>query len=220
MLALPRRDGQFVLDTDASDGQLGCCLLQKQPDGSLRPIGYWSKTLTPAEQNYSTSEKECLAVVWAVLKLRPYLEGHRFIVRTDHHSLRWLLNMTDASGRLARWRLRLLEYDFEVQYKPGVTHYAADMMSRCDTPAGDPQEVDDEIPCFSVGEDASILRRGVEEMRNQFPSRSAPPLRRGVQAQLSSVQTPFSSWSLPLPSKVHNCHDFHSCNAVATDPDD
>jgi RNase H-like domain found in reverse transcriptase len=63
ILALPRIEGAFTLDTDASDNQLGCCLLQEQPDGTQKPIGYWSRGLTSYEKNYSTTEKECPAIV-------------------------------------------------------------------------------------------------------------------------------------------------------------
>ena len=133
VLAFPKRDGKFILDTDASGDQIGCCLFQEQSDGS-HPIGYWSRSLNPAERNYSTTEKECLAIVWAILQLRPYLEGEKFLIRTDHHSLRWVLNLADAQGRLARWRLRLLEFDFEVAYYPGKDHHAADTLSRLPPP--------------------------------------------------------------------------------------
>jgi RNase H-like domain found in reverse transcriptase len=75
ILTLPRAKGQMWLDTDASDGQLGCCLLQLQPDGKPLPLGYWSRTLNSAEKNYSATEKECLAIVWAIKHLRPYIEG-------------------------------------------------------------------------------------------------------------------------------------------------
>jgi transposase InsO family protein len=150
VLALPRKEGRYVLDTDASDHQIGSCLCQEHPDGLRHPIGYWSRSLTSAERNYSTTEKECLAIVWAILTLRPYLEGQRFLVRTDHHSLRWVLNLADAQGRLARWRLRLLEFDFEVEYAPGKEHHAADTLSRL-TPADDTATpLDTEIPCFST----------------------------------------------------------------------
>jgi hypothetical protein len=130
ILPLPRREGRYILDTDAFDGQIGCCLSQEHPDGLRHPNGYWSRSLNPAERNYSTTEKEYLAIVWAILTLRPYLEGPRFLIRTDHHSLRWVLNLADAQGRLARWRLRLLEFYFEVEYSPGKEHHAADFMSR------------------------------------------------------------------------------------------
>jgi RNase H-like domain found in reverse transcriptase len=131
ILALPRaEEGLFTLDTDASQEQIGCCLFQEQEGGTINPVGYWSRGLTSAERNYSTTEKECLAIVWAVLQLRPYLEGKHFVVRTDHNSLRWVLNLAEAQGRLARRRLRLLEFDFEVQYAPGKEHHGADTLSR------------------------------------------------------------------------------------------
>jgi RNase H-like domain found in reverse transcriptase len=75
----------------------------------------WSRTLNNAEQNYSTTtEKECFAIVWAINNLRPYLEGVEFTVRTDHQALRWVMNISDAQGRLERWRLRLAEFTFTV----------------------------------------------------------------------------------------------------------
>jgi RNase H-like domain found in reverse transcriptase len=63
-------------------------------------------------------------------KLAPLPRRTKFIIRTDHHSLRWVLNLSDAQGRLARWRLRLLEFDYEVQYHPGALHHGTDMISR------------------------------------------------------------------------------------------
>jgi hypothetical protein len=75
VLALPKLTGEMVLDTDASNEQLGCCLQQRGDDGHLHPLGYWSRQLNPAEVNYSSTEKEALAVVWSIKRLRPYLEG-------------------------------------------------------------------------------------------------------------------------------------------------
>jgi RNase H-like domain found in reverse transcriptase len=108
ILALPRKEGLITLDTDASNEKIGCCLFLAQPDGANHPVGYWIRGLTGAERNYSTTEKECLGIVWSILHLRPYLESRHFDVRTDHNSLRWVLTLADAQGRLARWRLRLL----------------------------------------------------------------------------------------------------------------
>ena len=111
VLALPRADAHSRLETDACDRQVGCVLLQMQPDGEYKPVGFWSRSLCAAERNYDTSERECLAVVWAVQLLRPCLEGTKFTIRTDHKALKWILDMKDSTGRLARWRLKLYNFD-------------------------------------------------------------------------------------------------------------
>ena len=133
ILALPRPGLPYSMDTDACDYQVGVVLLQLYPDGTRHPIGYWSRSLNDAERNYSTTEKECLAVVWGCQILRPYLEGETFGVYTDHQALKWLLGATDVSGRLARWRLRLSEFDFSVEYKTGKKNTLADALSRLPT---------------------------------------------------------------------------------------
>ncbi len=114
------------------------------------PIGYWSRTLIPAELNFSTTEQECLGVVWAVLHLRPYLERTRFTIRTDHHALKWALFLAKAEGRLAKWRLRLAEFDFDVVYRPGVKHSVPDALYRVETTNGEQGALADEIYCFAV----------------------------------------------------------------------
>ncbi|CDF39938.1 unnamed protein product [Chondrus crispus] len=157
ILALPRYGRPYMIDTDASAYQLGCTLLQEhdQPN-DWRPVGYWSYSLKDSERNYSATERECFAVVWAVRTQRPYVEGTKFTVRTDHEALRWLMSLTESSGRLNRWRLRLAEYDFTIQYRPGRVHQVPDALSRLVSPrvADDPRptvEVDDDIPTFDGG---------------------------------------------------------------------
>ena len=150
MLKLPRLGLPYSLDTDASEAQWGCTVLQTHEDGHRYPVGYWSRTLSSAERNYSTTEKECLAIVWAIQTLRPYLERERFTVNTDHHSLRWVMNLVDASGRLARWRLRFAEYDFDVTYVKGIKNFLADALSRIPSTGGTTVPVDEEIPCYSA----------------------------------------------------------------------
>jgi len=150
VLRLPKPDVPYVLDVDASKAQLGCTLLQSQEDDMLHPVGYWSRTMTDAQRNYTTTEKECLAVFWAITLLRPYLERTRFTIRTDHNSLTWILSITPSEGRLARWRLRLAEFDFDVQYRPGVKNLVPDALSRIETTGTDDRPLDEEIPTFLI----------------------------------------------------------------------
>jgi len=109
ILALPRRQGTYTLDTDASAGEVGAVLLQEQPDQSPRPVGHWSRNLNPAERIFSKVERECLTEVWEFLLLRPYVEGTRFTVRTDPVALKGILHLEGAHGRLSRWRLPLAD---------------------------------------------------------------------------------------------------------------
>lgn len=95
-----------ILHADASNASHGAVIVQ-QRDGTERVIAYASRTLLRTVANYSTTEKECLTVVWAVLKCRAYWYGHCVTVVGDHHALRWLTNLEDPAGQLACWSLQL-----------------------------------------------------------------------------------------------------------------
>ena len=114
VLAVPKAGRNYRLDTDASDYQLECTLLQEQEEYVWNPVGYWSKLLNDTERCYSPTERECYPIVWAMRTLLPYLEGVRFKARTDQAALRWILTITESTGRLTRWRLLLFEIDYEI----------------------------------------------------------------------------------------------------------
>jgi len=92
--ALPKAKGEMIVDVDACADQVGCTLLREQPDGTRLPVGYWSRGLSQAEKNYSTTERECLGVVWSALKLRHYLDGHGLLIRTAHQAQSWIYSTT------------------------------------------------------------------------------------------------------------------------------
>ncbi|KAK7092366.1 hypothetical protein V1264_008119 [Littorina saxatilis] len=130
VVRLPDPEKAFVLRTDASDVGLGAVLLQADEKGDLQPVSYASKKLIPAEINYSTIEKECLAMVWGIRKFEPYLFGQHFTLMTDHQPLQYLQQVRPHNGRLTRWALQLQAYSFRVQTIKGVNNVDADFMSR------------------------------------------------------------------------------------------
>ena len=129
ILKLPDIRKRFVLRTDASAIGLGAVLMQEH-EGTLFPCVYISKKLLPRERNYSTIERECLAVVWAVEKLVRYLYGTEFVLQTDHESLKYLQRAKFDNQRVMRWSLLLQPYRYRVEYIKGCDNLAADFLSR------------------------------------------------------------------------------------------
>ncbi|GFS66858.1 retrovirus-related Pol polyprotein from transposon 17.6 [Trichonephila clavipes] len=128
---LKQADGTkpYIIRTDASNYALGAVLLQGEGSDE-HPLEYASGLLTPAERNYSTTEREALAVVWALKKFRGYIEGTEITVAFDHQPLKWLLNLKSPIGRLARWALKIQSFNLKVQYIPGKANVVADMLYR------------------------------------------------------------------------------------------
>ena len=99
MLARPNFSKPFIIQCDARGSALGALLAQLFEDGE-HPIIYASRTLTPAERNYSTTERECLALLWAIKKFRPYVEGYKFTAVADYSGLKWLRIFERAVGAI------------------------------------------------------------------------------------------------------------------------
>lgn len=119
----------FTVQTDASGIGLGAVLLQGEGEDKM-PVQYVSRKLFPRETRYSTVEKECLAIKWALDTLKYYLVGKEFVLETDHRPLQWLHRMRDFNSRITRWHLSLQPYKFSVRYRAGKDNVIADFLSR------------------------------------------------------------------------------------------
>ncbi|CAK1598637.1 unnamed protein product [Parnassius mnemosyne] len=115
----------FELTCDASNFAISA-ILSQGPIGNDRPVAYASRTLNKAEYNYSITEKDCLAILFGTKVFRLYLYGRHFKIITDHRSLKWLFNCKDPGSELVRWRLKLEEFNYEVEYKKGKINSNAD----------------------------------------------------------------------------------------------
>nr|GFA25060.1 retrovirus-related Pol polyprotein from transposon 17.6 [Tanacetum cinerariifolium] len=144
-------DQPFELMCDASDYVAGA-VLGKKVEKHFRSIHYASKTMTQAETNYTTTEKEMLEVVYTFEKFRSYLIMNKSIVYTDHSALKYLFAKKDAKARLLRWILLLQEFDFKFIDTKGAVNYAADHLSRLENPyenVFDPKEINETFPLES-----------------------------------------------------------------------
>ena len=122
-------DQGFEVMCDASDFAMGAVLGQRK-EKIFRAIYYASRTFNEAQENYSTTEKEMLAIVFACEKFRPYILGSHVIVHTDHAAIKYLMSKKEAKPRLIRWVLLLQEFDMEIKDKKGCDNVIADHLSR------------------------------------------------------------------------------------------
>jgi len=129
ILAAPRDEGLYYLDTDASDVALGAVLQQEQ-EGEIRVIAYASRGLSDAEANYCTTRKELLAVVFGLKKFRQHLLGRHICVRTDNAPLTYLMKTPEPIGQQARWLDVISEFDIAIVHRPGRVSSNADGLSR------------------------------------------------------------------------------------------
>ena len=172
-LTIPSQEDMFILHTDASGAGIGATLNVIR-DGVERPASYFSRQLQGAQKHYSATELEGLAIFNAVHFFAHFLYGAKFKVVTDHKALLSLLTSRILNKRLHGWVLQLLDFNFEIVYRPGKDGQDADALSRqaWDSQGGDPCRPDkEEEPSvqprstadISVGGDAHIGRKEVKE---------------------------------------------------------
>nr|GEV23950.1 reverse transcriptase domain-containing protein [Tanacetum cinerariifolium] len=152
ILIAPNWDQPFELMCDANDFAVGSVLGQRIKK-HFRPIHYASKTMTEAESNYTTTENEMLAVVYAFEKFRSYLIMNKSIVYTDHSALKYLFAKKDAKARLLWWIRLPQEFDFKVVDTKGAKNNVADHLSRLENPyenVFDPKEINESFPLETI----------------------------------------------------------------------
>ena len=131
VLRPPDWDKPFHVYCGTSNVAVGSALCQSTGDnGKDQSVAYASKQLTLAERNYSTTEMECLAMVFSAKKFRHYLVCNPVIFFVNHMAIKYLVNKVELSGRLIRWVSLLEEFDHTVEYKPGRMHLQTDHLSR------------------------------------------------------------------------------------------
>jgi hypothetical protein len=129
LLQYPDFKKGFIVTCDASSTGIGSILSQGQIVHGL-PVAYANRVLIKAEKNYSTIERELLAIVWGCKQFRQYIWGRKFTIVTDHKPLTWIFKMNDPSSSIMRLKLKLQEFDYTIVYKKGKENGNSDGLSR------------------------------------------------------------------------------------------
>lgn len=184
ILKYPDFSQPFNITTDASNVGIGAVLSQGVV-GRDNPIMFYSRTLNESEVNYSTIEKECLAIIQAVKIFRPYVYGRKFKIISDHQPLQWLFNLREPNSKLVRWRLKLEEFDYEIQYKKGSANTNADFLSRLESYPLEIKTEDDLLSLFNNPGDIStrepIEIEELDEVLTPVDRTPAEPVQNPVQ---------------------------------------
>ncbi|UYV74578.1 K02A2.6-like [Cordylochernes scorpioides] len=140
-----------IVSADASSFGLGGVLRQEQPDGSLKPIAYVSRTLSETEKRYSQIEKEGLAIVWTCDRLKDYVTGIEIHIETDHKPLIAIFtskSLEDMTPRLQRLKMRMMRYSYQISHIAGKKQIVADMLSRKPMSKPHKDELEEELSAY------------------------------------------------------------------------
>jgi transposase InsO family protein len=185
ILVHPNYDREFIVMPDASLFAVGGVLVQHDDKGKERPVSYRSKKLNPAERKYAVYELEALAVVYAVRKFRPYIEGRHFLLLTDHNALVWLFRQPNLKGKLARWALELQQLDFTIRHRPGKIHIIPDAISRLPRVDNDDNNDEQFLPADEVSDKAAE----VQTKRKTPPDTTIDELIKSIAAIMPVIST-------------------------------
>ena len=187
--------------------------LSQEIDSVLKPVGFTGRGLTSAEWNYTTTEQECIPVVWAIQHFWVYLEGQEFELLTDHNALRYIHKQTDPRGRIARWIAFLNQFTYTVKHVPGTKDVVPDALS-----CRDYDFTDEAIEAFpDLGAIRMInkteLSGSIEQTRVQFgpnpqvityqPSKPVKDLKHTGASFGSSTTNVWGEIKIKAPSKVN-----------------
>lgn len=206
VLINPNLDKEFLVICDASTYGVGAVLAQIDEEGEERAICYYSHKLNSAQKKYSITELECLAAVLSVKFFRPYIEGQPFRIITDHASLRWLMTQKDLTGRLARWSLKLTQFNFTIEHRKGSLQVVPDALSRCFVEAietGKIIPIDLDSPAFESDEYKNI-RNSVLLHNNSLPDLFAKEkfVFKKVKPNNVNVSEEYECWRLWVPESL------------------
>lgn len=195
LMACPDFSKPFILQCDASSVGLGSVLAQKV-DGVEQPIAFYSRLFTKCERNYSTTERELLAVLESVKHFRGYLDGMKFTIVTDHIALKWLLTIDNPTGRLARWATIISQFNFDIEHRKGALNVVPDALSR--------RHVN--LVSFALGPTATAdvwYKRMFEGVRANPQMFRSYIIRDGVLLRKTSFDDPLKPdpWCIVLPSE-------------------
>ncbi|UYV69048.1 K02A2.6-like [Cordylochernes scorpioides] len=140
-----------IVSADASSFGIGGVLRQEQPDGSLKPIAYVSRTLSETEKRYSQIEKEGLAIVWTCERLKDYVTGIKIHIETDHKpqiAIFTSKSLEDMTPRLQRLKMRMMRYSYQISHIAGKKQIVADMLSRKPMSKPHKDELEEELSAY------------------------------------------------------------------------